>query len=72
MSDWDLYGAPIDTSGMSWPVRCLRCNHVHDGGKVTVVQRYSDCSTWRCPNCRSLIDDRPGGWGGSERVERRR
>jgi hypothetical protein len=62
-------GTPVDTSGMSYPMRCLRCMHIHDTAKVTVVQRYSDCSTWRCPNCKALIDDRPRGWGGSaERI----
>lgn len=49
--------------------RCLRCNHVHDVGDVEIVQRYADCTTWKCPNCKSVIDDRPKGWGGSaERV----
>ena len=51
---------------MSWPARCRHCHHVHDAGKVEVVQRYSDCSVWRCPNCKTLIDDRPVQWGGSE------
>lgn len=50
---------------MSHPMRCTRCSHVHDTAKVEVVQRYSDCSTWRCPNCNALIDDRPVSWGGS-------
>lgn len=57
--------AAVDTSGMVYPMQCLRCYHVHDAGKVEVVQRYTDCSVWRCPNCSSLIDDRPRGWGGS-------
>jgi hypothetical protein len=49
-------------------VRCRHCAHVHDAAKVTVVQRYKDCSVWRCPSCDVLIDDRPYAWGGSERV----
>jgi hypothetical protein len=54
---------------MTYPMRCVPCGHVHDAAKVTVVQRYTDCSVWRCPRCGSLIDDRPRGWGGSaERV----
>jgi hypothetical protein len=61
----DLWNPRHDVTGMFWPVKCTRCDHVHDGGKVTVVQRYADCSTWRCPNCQSLIDDRPASWGGS-------
>ena len=62
---------PVDTTGMRFPMRCLRCGHVHDAGSVEVVGRYSDCTTWRCPSCRSLIDDRPPSWGGSaERVTR--
>lgn len=50
---------------MSYPARCRHCTHIHDAGKVEVVQRYTDCSVWRCPNCRVLIDDRPVSWGGS-------
>lgn len=50
---------------MIYPMQCLRCYSIHDAGKVTIIQRYSDCSTWRCPNCNSLIDDRPQSWGGS-------
>ena len=70
----DIYGGinPLpDIAGMTYPVRCKWCQCVHDGAKVTVVQRYTDCSTWRCPGCGVLIDDRPLSWGGSaERVER--
>lgn len=50
---------------MRSPYRCKWCGHVHDGALVTVVQRYADCSTWKCPGCGVLIDDRPEGWGGS-------
>lgn len=50
---------------MAYPMQCMRCLKVHDASNVTVLQRYSDCSTWRCPHCKSLIDDRPIGWGGS-------
>lgn len=59
------YEVPTDVSGMRFPVKCARCRHIHDGASVTVVQRYSDCSRWRCPNCTTIIDDRPIGWGGS-------
>lgn len=52
-----------DVEGMIFPVRC-RCGNVHDGAKATVVQRYSDCSVWKCPGCGVLIDDRPNRWGG--------
>jgi hypothetical protein len=54
-----------DVAGMGFPVKCKWCRTVHDGAKVTVVGRYSDCSTWRCPGCNILIDDRPLSWGGS-------
>lgn len=63
--EWLEVPDPVNTSGMWWPVSCRHCGHVHDAGKVTVVQRYSDCSTWRCPGCDTLIDDRPVAWGGS-------
>lgn len=53
------------TKGMSYPVRCRFCSHVHDSAKVEVVARYADCSVWRCPGCKAQIDDRPRAWGGS-------
>jgi len=53
-----------ETEPMRFPVRCPHCRHLHDGAMVTVVQRYLDCSTWRCPSCTTLIDDRPRAWGG--------
>jgi hypothetical protein len=53
------------SADMFWPARCRHCDHLHDSGKVEVVQRYADCSVWRCPNCRVLIDDRPPSLGGS-------
>lgn len=71
MSYIDDYGRvyafvdPEVIAEMMAPVRCTRCNKFHDSAKVEVVQRYSDCSAWRCPNCKSLIDDRPIDWGGS-------
>jgi hypothetical protein len=69
----DSYGRlvpAIDTSEMSYPMRCKWCAGVHDAGSVQVVQRYSDCSVWKCPNCGILGDDRPLSWGGSfERYE---
>lgn len=64
----DQYGIPHEIGaieGMLAPVRCKFCHQVHDSAKVTVLQRYSDCSVWKCPNCGSRIDDRPEQWGGS-------
>ena len=64
----DIYGMRepfIDTSGMSYPMRCSRCREVHDASKATVIQRYSDCTVWRCPGCGILGDDRPLSWGGT-------
>lgn len=74
----DVYGRrnpfavdPAVIAGMFHPVRCTRCHHVHDGGKVEVIARYADCSVWKCPGCGSSIDDRPIGWGGSaEQINR--
>lgn len=60
--------APTRAPAMAYPIRCRHCAHVHDAAKVAVVQRYADCSVWRCPGCNVLIDDRPHAWGGSERV----
>lgn len=65
LNEWGIPVRLLNISEMSWPMRCLRCSHVHDAGKVTVLGRYSDCSTWRCPGCNALIDDRPAAWGGS-------
>lgn len=65
MTRRDYMPRVVDTSGMTYPMKCLRCHHVHDAGAVDVVHRYSDCTMWRCPNCKALIDDRPRGWGGS-------
>lgn len=59
-----------DTNGMLAPYACLRCGCVHDAGTVTVIARYSDCSVWKCPQCKATLDDRPGGWGGTRRIER--
>lgn len=52
---------------MSWPVRCTHCNRVYDGGKVTVIQRYADCSVWVSPCCRIQVDDRGTGPFGKSR-----
>lgn len=52
---------------MRFPAECLHCRNVHDLAAVTVVDRYSDCSTWVSPCCRRLVDDRPIGWGGGIR-----
>lgn len=50
---------------MRFPRRCKWCQMVHDAATVTVVDRYLDCSTYRCPGCQVLLDDRPESWGGS-------
>lgn len=63
----DLEKKMTGESDMTFPMQCLRCGHVHDASKVKVIGRYTDCSTWRCPQCDSLIDDRPEAWGGSAR-----
>lgn len=52
-----IFVAP-DTEGMVTPVRCRRCGGVYDVGKVTVLQRYADCSVWRAPCCGREVDDR--------------
>ncbi len=71
MSVRDRQPTRAEIRAMSSPMRCMRCGHVHDSGKVKVVDRYLDCSTWPCPSCGSLIDDRPVRWGGSaEKVEK--
>lgn len=67
-SDW--YTGRPDYSDMRFPTRCLRCGHVHDVALVTPTGRYSDCTMWRCPKCNAEIDDRAGGYGGSERVDK--
>lgn len=73
MYTMDLYGRILhiksDIEEMDHPMRCTRCGLTHDAAKVTVVQRYSDCSVWKCPGCKALIDDRPGGYGGAVRPE---
>lgn len=64
----DMYGrrlVDVDVTGMRHPMRCRFCDKVHDASTVEVVHRYADCSTWRCPGCKVLIDDRAEGWGGS-------
>lgn len=56
---------PGSWESMTFPAICRHCAHVHDAGKAETVQRYTDCSVWRCPACKTLIDDRPHAWGGS-------
>lgn len=73
-ADFDACGRVVvtdDTEGMSYPMRCTRCDRIHDAGKVEVIARHADCSVWRCPNCRATIDDRPDGYGGAVKVGRR-
>lgn len=55
----------IDRADMVYPVACRFCHHVHDQMRQPMEGRYLDCSTWRCPGCQVLIDDRPEFWGGS-------
>ena len=55
----------VRTAPMRYPVRCKWCSHVHDAAKVTVVDRFKDCSVWKCPGCGNALDDRPERWGGS-------
>lgn len=57
--------AATSPAQMMWPMKCRWCRCIHDAGKVEVVQRYLDCSVWRCPGCGVLIDDRTEAWGGS-------
>lgn len=48
---------------MNSRVRCTWCGHIYDLGHVTVVARYTDCSMWNCPGCKTLVDDRGDtGW----------
>lgn len=70
--DFDSYGRPtttVDTTGMLFPVRCLRCRGVYDAANVEVTARYADCSVWNAPCCGAVVDDRPQGWGGIERLD---
>lgn len=60
-----------DVSGMTYPVRHTTCGKVHDAAKAEVLERYSDCTRWRCPLCKGICDDRAIGWGGNiEKLER--
>lgn len=55
-------------AGMLAPVECLICGRLYDLGGVTVTARYTDCSVWTTPCCKTPgIDDRPPGWGGPRR-----
>lgn len=52
-----------DTTGMTSPVRCTHCGGVYDLGRVEVTARYTDCSMWKAPCCKALVDDRgETGW----------
>ena len=56
---------------MSQRVRCTWCGHIYDLGHVTVVARYTDCSMWKCPGCKTLVDDRgETGWKSRKDYER--
>lgn len=71
----DLCGLPRyvgpGVGGMLAPVECQFCMQVHDSAKVTVLQRYSDCSIWKCPNCGTRVDDRPEPFGSAIPVRER-
>lgn len=55
----------LAVEGMMFPARCCHCERIYDLSKVTVVQRYTDCSVWLCPGCKLQVDDRgANGWGG--------
>jgi hypothetical protein len=61
----------VDDRPGHW-VRHVTCGRAHDASTVEVLERYSDCSRWKCPHCDGWCDDRPIGWGGSiEKVTRR-
>jgi hypothetical protein len=62
---------PEPVEDMHYPMQCKWCGHVHDTGKVTVIARYTDCSVWKCPRCGVTLDDRPAGWGGAYKVDRK-
>lgn len=59
--EWMIEQQLIDN--MTSPVRCAHCGRIYDLGKVTVLQRYLDCSVWKTPCCRVMVDDRGPGWG---------
>lgn len=54
-----VHTVPLEIKDMFYPVRHISCGNVHDAGKVEIEARYLDCSVWRCPGCKVLIDDRP-------------
>jgi len=49
---------PDEVRNMAYPVRCTHCHAIYDEGKVTVTDRYSDCSVWVSPCCRRTVDSR--------------
>ncbi|MEV1013823.1 hypothetical protein AB0I89_24020 [Micromonospora sp. NPDC049801] len=51
-------------AGMFKPASCNRCrNGMYDIGTVEVTARYTDCSVWRTPCCKQVVDDRgETGW----------
>lgn len=48
----------VDPVEMSAPYQCDSCGKVYDGGHVTVLARYVDCSLWKCPGCGRQHDSR--------------
>lgn len=44
--------------------RCNATGQTFNLGTVEVVQRYADCSVFRCPRCKGTHDDRTR-WGGA-------
>lgn len=51
------------------PVECLRCGEVYDLCSVNdIVHRYQDCTLYRSPCCKALVDDRE--WKSSPDIRR--
>lgn len=52
-----------EIEAMTSPVRCAHCGQIYDLGTVEVTARYVDCSMWKSPCCRRMVDDRgETGW----------
>ena len=52
-----------DERTQSGEARCNTSGGLFNVGDVEVVQRYADCSVFRCPACGKTHDDRMA-WGG--------
>ena len=40
------------------PVTCSFCGQIYNLGRVTVINRYVDCSEWLTPCCKRRADSR--------------